>query len=116
MIVCNDIHECELFYNALDILNKTFLINFPPIYKTSEDNAYEDQNINIITNCSGCRGQDYLEVLVVLNPIVHHKRQYVIESMSRCIGNLLLIVPYPYKQHEAAQSKKFNCPRYYNRV
>ena len=32
-------------------------------------------------------------------------RQYVIESMCRSIGNLLLIVPYPYKQHEAAQSK-----------
>ena len=67
-----------------------------------------DQKINIVTNVSSIRGQQYLEVLVVLDPSIHHERQYLIESMSRSIGNLLLIVPYPYKQQDKDYAANFN--------
>jgi len=107
LLACTNINEGELLINALRVkaLNKKCVGLFPKQNggKNEDHNSYKlddlhKNNINIITNHNGCRGQDYLEVVLLLNPNERYLRQYVVEIIARAICNLVLIVPYPYEQ------------------
>ncbi|XP_057292394.1 uncharacterized protein LOC130621106 isoform X1 [Hydractinia symbiolongicarpus] len=100
LIICNSYNEFLLFVKTLTTLEKNFIVYSP--YTNwkfiNQDNCelpcLPDGNYNLITTIHGFRGMEAEQVVVCINPMEEHKRHFFVESVSRCTGNLFLLIPY----------------------
>ena len=99
VILCFDIQKCNLVRKALTCLNVRYLTYTPAL--TPHTNNISDQNNIIkmfdkeysvlISDFKGISGLEFKNVIVCVESEEHYLRQLVVDSISRCTCNLVIL-------------------------